>query len=133
MSHIATVKTQMTEIEALKDAVEAAGGVWKQDQKTHNFYSGTGRCDHAFGLPGVHYEVGVTKNLDGSLSLSLDDYGYENSRHDGYKLVAKFGANGSALMQGYAKSITVREMRRKGYHVSFQQQENGAVRVVARR
>ena len=136
MSHIAEVAmTEMQDLDALKDAVESKGGIWKQDQKQHHYYSGTSRCDHAFGLPGVNYEVGVNVGLDGKIKLAFDNYGYEGSggRHDGHKLEAAFGRQMSGLKQPYSAAITVRELRRKGYRVTTFVQEDGKIRVKASR
>lgn len=134
MSHIAEVAmTEMQDLDALREAVEAKGGIWKQDQKQHTYYSGKSRCDHAFGLPGVNYEVGVNVGLDGKIKLAFDDYGYGVGRHDGNKLVEAFGRQMSGLKQPYSTAITVRELRRKGYRVTTFAQEDGSIKVKASR
>jgi hypothetical protein len=131
MSHVATIKTQMRDKSALKAAVEALGGVWKEGQKTATVYTGTQRSDHAFGLPGVRYEVGVTQELDGTLSLNFDPYGgsWSGGRHDGHKLVEKFGQRLEKVKQGYSSQLTAREMARAGFRVQMVPQKDGTVRV----
>lgn len=145
MSHIADVKLKVTDLSALRAAVEEAGGIWAEGQQTYNWYgrrvgsdrtttrpaSEDGRCAHAIKLPGVHYEIGVARNGDGTYDLVYDSWGYAGSGHDGYKLEEKFGAGLVGLKQGYGVEVSRRELSRRGYRVTTVRQEDGSVQVRA--
>lgn len=146
MSHVADVQMEVKDLKALKAAVEAAGCVWLEGQKTHKWYgvfladSAVGRdtatrrdpktfgkCEHAISVPGVNYEIGVVRNPDGkSYDLVYDNWG------PGRGLETKFGGQGlPGLKQGYATQVAKRQLVRQGFRVTEQKQADGSIRLRA--
>ena len=153
MSHVADVQMQIKDLNALRQAVEAAGAVWHEGQTTHRWYGRFlddwndsraavnrrdpktfGKCLHAISVPGVNYEIGVVQHRSGEgFDLVYDNFG-SSGQHDGQKLEQKFGGAGfPVLRQGYGVELTRRELTRKGYRVVTVPQEDGTIKVKATR
>lgn len=81
MSHITTIKTKITDLDALKEACKSLGLVFKENQKNYKWYgrsvgdyplplgfkeSDLGKCDHAISLKNNKdaYEIGLVKRGD---------------------------------------------------------------------
>lgn len=147
MSHVADVQLQVLDLTALKAAVEAAGCQFIEGQTTHRWYgrflndwrderaavnrrdpATFGKCLHAIKVPGVNYEIGVVEHVSGKgYDLVYDNFG-SSGQHDGQKLEQKFGGAGLPLLkQGYATSVSRRELARKGYRVTEVKQPNGTI------
>src|SRR5437016_6251552 len=95
MSHVAAIKTEITDLEALKRACDELGLTFKEGQTTYkwfgqwvNDYHGEdaayksgidpkdyGKCAHAIGVPGSGYEIGVVKLPNGNFTLIYDFFG----------------------------------------------------------
>lgn len=133
MSHVATVKVEVKDLDALRAACAAAGLEWREGQKTFkwfgtwvNDYDGEnaafrsgiapadyGKCDHAIGVPGNEraYEIGVVARPDGTYALAWDFY------HGGQGLETVAGPGCSRLVQAYAGEVAKRTLRRQGYQL----------------
>lgn len=135
MSHVTAIKVEIDKLEDLKKAVEAMGGIWREGQRTYKWYgrhvgdypmpegfteADLGKCDHAIGLPGVNYEVGVVKKANGKYTLLYDFYGH-SGQHDGMKLKSHFGDNLGKLVTEYGVNRMKREARMRGYAVQRKQ------------
>lgn len=144
MSHVAAVELQILDIAALKSAVEKAGCQFIEGQTSHKWYGRRidsrdtniksedfGKCEHAIRIPGVNYEIGVTRHASGKgYALAFDNFGNDQSGrgHDGQRIAAKFGGPElPALKQGYATSVAKRELARKGYRVTEVRKANGSI------
>lgn len=141
MSHIADVRMQIKDLDALRSAVEALGGTLVMGQKTHRWFgkflndwdsdraavnrrnSNTfGLCEHAITFAGIDYEIGVVKDGE-SYELIYDTYGGA--------LDAKLGVGLPMLKQGYGVEVTKRQLSRQGYRVTTVTNPNGSVSVKA--
>lgn len=145
MSHVAVIKVQIKDLEALKQTCSELGLEFVEGQKTYKWYGrwvrdyhgndaaykngidpkNYGKCDHAIRIPGNSsaYEVGVVRLDDGSYTLIWDFY------NGGYGLIKKIGKDGEKLTVGYAKTAARNETKRMakkfGYSWSEKQNEEG--------
>jgi len=141
MSHIADVRMQIKDLDALRSAVETLGGTLVLGQKTHRWFgrflndwssqraavnrrdsSTFGTCEHAIRFDGIDYEIGVVKDGD-SYELIYDTYGGA--------LEEKLGVGLPLLKQGYGVEVTKRQLSRQGYRVTTISNPNGSVSVKA--
>jgi hypothetical protein len=148
MSHIADVRMEIKDLDALRSAVEELGGKLMMHQKTHRWYgkflndwqsdraavnrrdaSTFGTCDHAIKFAGINYEIGVVKNGE-SFELIYDTFGSGGS-HDGNKLEELLGVGLPKLKQGYGVEVTKRQLSRQGYRVTTISNPNGSISVKA--
>jgi hypothetical protein len=139
MSHVATLKVKVNDIDALKVAVDKLGLEWREGQKTYKWY-GTwvndyhggdaaykhgidpknyGKCDHAIGVPGKPgaYEVGVVKMEDGSYSLIYDFWGGGHGLMEKISHEGRGGKDCGKLIQTYAREAAVKEAEAQGFFV----------------
>src|ERR1019366_9119844 len=117
LSHVASIRLQITELDALKKACAGLGLEFKENQKTFKWY-GTwvndynaqdaayrngiktqdyGKCTHALSVAGNPdaYEVGLMPNPNGKGFVPVFDfYGAQ-----GAALAAKIGRDGGLLKQ----------------------------------
>ena len=141
MSHIADVRMEIKDLDALRSAVEALGGKLVLGQKTHRWFgkflndwnsdraavnrrdSNTfGTCEHAITFKGIDYEIGVVKDGE-SYELIYDTYGGA--------LEQKLGVGLPKLKQGYGVEVTKRQLSRQGYRVTTISYPNGTISVKA--
>lgn len=76
MSHIATIKTQLKDLEAIKLAAAELGFTFHENQTTCIYYAGqTVPCNHVLTHSPGFYEgqVGLVKQPDGSYSIVTDE------------------------------------------------------------
>lgn len=153
MSHVCEIRTKLTDLDAIKAACDELGLTFKSGQQTYKWYGYSvddhplphgfqkddlGKCEHAIGVPGTDWEVGVCRrrNPDGSLA-------------DGYTLLCDFwGSKGrpifdalggtadgkemtfSRFTQAYAVAKATKAAKAKGYLVRRVAGKNGAVQLV---
>jgi len=129
MSHVTTIKTEIKDLDCLKNACKAIGLQFQENQKTHRFYSNqTGKCDHAISVPNNKeaYEIGVVKDGD-KFSLNADFW------NGGYGLEKIAGRNCSNLVDEYTKISTIKQAKKfadaQGYFMSeeFDEETNEVV------
>ena len=138
MSHVATIKTELRDLDALKSACAELGVQFVEGQTTYQWYGAhvgdyplppgisreqLGRCSHVIRLPGVQYEVGVVQKANGHWTLAYDFWG------PGQGLLQKFGPDCQKLVQLYGVHKTIREATRRGYQVQRRQQQDGAIKL----
>lgn len=143
MSHVTTVAIQIRDLNALKAAAREQGCEFIEGKTTFEWYrqhvgdyplpagmtkEQMGKCDHVIHVPGVNYEIGVVKKQDGTYTLAYDFYG-GHGRHDGHKLLEKFGDGLKKLCQGYAIAKTTLEAKAKGWMVGKHTLPNGTVKL----
>lgn len=130
------MQIKIRNLEALKAACRELGAELKEGIDRFVCYQtlngNVQHCAYAIKIPGVNYEVGVQKSADG-YSLAFDFYSspYDEQKHDGKKLLEKFGPNCQKLVQYYGVAAATIEFQSKGMFVSRTQEANGEIRLTA--
>jgi hypothetical protein len=134
MSHITKIDIEVTDLAALKAACRRLGFVFVEGRKTYKWYGrlvgdaplpeglsieDLGRCDHAIGVPGAEYEIGVRAKI-GGFRLLWDSY-----QRGG--LEQKVGKGAGLLKQAYGIEKAKIEARRKGYSVYESRKADGSI------
>jgi len=129
MSHVATVKIEIKDLDALDAACRELGLELVRDQKTHRYYSGNqAPCEHAIRIPGAAdaWEIGIIKAPDGRAGFELA----WDSFAGGGGMVEKVGRDCAKLKQQYAKHIAIRHAQRNGYRIQQQARADGSIQLV---
>lgn len=132
MSHVTTIKIEIKDLQALREAAEKIGLVFKEGQKTYKWFgrhvgdypipagftkNDLGKCSHALGVKGKSnaYEIGVVEK-DGIYLLMWDFWS------GGYGLEAIAGKNCKNLTQAYTQAVALKEAKKfaqaEGWSVS---------------
>jgi hypothetical protein len=141
MSHVVCSKIVISDLELLKKAVAALGGLtWNESKKNFNWYGEWvndysakdaaykngidvdqyGTCDVCLQMPGVNYEIGIVKRRDGTgWSLVWDNVS------DGATLTRHIGRNGEKLMAEYAKAYIRDFAERNGFVMETSEDSEG--------
>lgn len=129
MSHLLTASVRILDLDALRRAA-ASFGAQLAEKKSFHSYQGESKCDFVIALPQVNYEIGVVKKGN-AYELSHDPYGYDavGSRHDGHKLVEKFGANLGLLSQAYSRQVVMAKARAKGFMIQEKRLADGRLQL----
>lgn len=127
MSHLATVKTELRDIKAIKAACDELGFTFHENKKTHRLWGGVNApCAHAISHPRwMELEVGLVATPTG-YTLSFDDM---LQRWDGMKAGTHIGDKASRLVQLYGVQKATMEAKKLGYMVSRKTGQNGAIRL----
>ena len=142
MSHCVSIKTKLTDLAAVKLACEEMGLTFKPDQKHYKWWGTSvgdyplpngftkadlGKCEHAIGVPGTDWEVGVCKLKDGSgYTLLYDFYGSSGQPI----LKALGGEQAPKFVQTYGVHKATLEAKKKGYFVTRTTNPQGQPRLV---
>jgi hypothetical protein len=132
VSHCVTINTELKSLEAIRLACKQLNLVWREGQK-HFAWFGTsvgdyalpqgfkasdmGRCEHAIGIPGTEWEVGVVRcrKADGTpdegYTLLFDFFGFKG----GPILTALGGQQANKFVQEYAAQQSVLLAQKKGH------------------
>ena len=113
MSHFSTVKTEITDLEALEKAVSAMG-LRLESNTTCRYYYGAEFREHVIKLPG-RYDVAVESKGNGTYDLNADFYGGHVEK--------VIGPKGDVLLKQYAIEKLRIEAKKRGYKVF--DKENG--------
>lgn len=134
MSHITKIDIEVTDLAALKAACRRLGFTFVEGKKTYEWYGrivgdallpeglsvdDLGRCDHAIGVPGAEYEIGVRAEKCG-FRLLWDSY-------ERGGLEQRVGKGAGLLKQAYGIEKAKLEARRKGYSVYESRKADGAI------
>lgn len=141
MSHVTSIQAEIKDIDAVKALCKEMGWTFKENQRTYKWWgmsvgdyplpqgqkeSDLGRCDHAIGIPGTTWEIGLRRNAQtGNYSLCYDFFGSQ-----GQPLQAAIGEKGQKFMQLYGVHKATLEARKRGYIVTRQSGQNGAIKLV---
>lgn len=148
MSHVASVKAYVTDLDALDAACAENGLELVRGQKSYrwfgrwvNDYSGGqaavsnghdpktfGQCEHAIrvkGGAGYEYEIGLVRRLDGAPGWEML---YDNWC-GGNGLEAKAGAGLTALKRSVSQVTITRHLQKQGYRVVRRVDERGRIHV----
>lgn len=146
MSHVATIKTQLNDLQAIKAACQRMGWEFREGQDRYAWYGRSvgdynaadnalangmteadlGKCTHAIRVPGATYEIGLVKQADGSFNPAWDWYEYGGLG----KIRSENGMGG--FLQAYALEKSKIEMRKKGFTCTERKLADGRIQVVAR-
>ena len=121
MSHFATIKTQIKDIDALRSAVQEMGLSLLQKTTARGYYENNIKGDYVMRLNGP-YDVAVNKQKDSTFAFTCDWW-------DGH-VEKEVGQNYGKLLQLYGVHKAIREAKRKGHLVQRRQQENGAIKLI---
>lgn len=145
MSHVSLVTTEVTDLAAVEAMCVEKGWQFKRNQKTWKWYGSWqadysapdaayrngvsvedyGKCEHAIGVPGTDWEIGLVKNKQtGGYKLVYDFFG---SR--GRPLQQAIGKDGGSFLQGYGIAKATLIARSKGYSVQRTALPNGTVKL----
>lgn len=116
MSHISKIELEVKDIVALNQACRRLGLEFLQNQRTFQWFGSPAACEHAIGVPGARYEIGVVR--DGNVYALNCDYYDPN-------IEKSIGRQGGLLKQAYAVAKTRTEARRKAYTVIERKTETG--------
>ncbi len=132
MSHVVSIKTELTDLAAVRAACIELGlefhegrknirwyGRWVNDYDAENaaYKLGIktedyGKADHVISVPGCNYDIGLLKNPEtGGYRLYFDFFG------EGRKIQSALGDNGQWFVDHYNANKITAEMKRKGLFV----------------
>lgn len=144
MSHISVGTVIIRDLRCLELAAQAMGATFIANKKTYTWYGQwmgdtplpagmkkdqLGKCEHVIAIAGVNYEVGVVRQ-GGDYILAYDFYNDAGGRrHDGGKLLEKFGDKLCKLQQQYNRQCVLKQARNKGMTVRETKQQDGSIRL----
>jgi hypothetical protein len=133
VSHLTQSPIQIKDIEALRVAA-ASFGATMEAAKTFASYERNQACEYAIKLPGVRYQVGVRKDASGHYTLHHDPFSADwgpraEDKHDGGKLVEKFGSGLGKLSQAYSRAVVMKQASQKGWMVQTKTLPDGRIRM----
>lgn len=130
MSHVVSFAIEIHDLESAKKACAELGLVFKEGQKKYEWYGrwvndydaadaaykfglkpeDYGKCDHAIGVPGSNYEIGLVHNQEtGGFKVIFDFYGTH-----GRAIQHAIGTNGEKLIQYYGLNKMAAGCAKKG-------------------
>lgn len=132
MSHVTSIDIEISDLTALEAAVREMGGTFLRNKKSYGWYGHSvgdyplpagftadmlGKCEHAVGLTGTEYEIGVVRNptKPKTYTLLYDFWG------PGQKLKNHFGDGLKKLKQMYGVHAATLAAKKKGYLVTRKQ------------
>ena len=120
MSHFTTIKTEVRDLEALRDACTELDLVLESGSMCRG-YAGISRTAHQVVRLKGPYDIAVDASAenDGSYALTTDWWGGHVER--------EVGAGYGRLLQGYAVQKTIREARSRGLRFNRRVEEDGCV------
>jgi hypothetical protein len=140
MSHVVAIQTELTDLQAIAATCRELGLTLKLGQKTFQWWGRSvgdyplpegqtkeslGQCDHAIGVPGTTWEIGLVKSGNG-YKLCFDFFG-----HKGRPILEAIGGEkGGKFLQAYGLNKATIEARRLGHNVSRVPGKNGAINLV---
>jgi len=141
MSHVVSVKTIIKDLDCLRAAVAMFPKlIWKENQKKYEWWgrwvkdyhkadaaykngidpSEYGKCEHAIGMPGVTYEMGICKRSDGQGYSPVWDFVYDGHRFNEY-----LGDSAEQLMTEYNRQVMLKYGEQNGYAVNEEVLQDG--------
>lgn len=169
MSHVVEIKTRLLSIEAIMQTCKDLGLTFKANQRTYKWWGSSaggyplpagfkkedmGKCEHAIGVPGTTWEIGVAKarNPDGTCApgwtLLFDFYGSSGrpilnaiGERTAVERLKKIGWNYQAgmvaaehecakagrFLQTYGVNVAIQQAKSKGYTYQRTVSPTGAI------
>jgi len=125
MSHFSTIKTQITDAEILIKSLQDLGFTVQTSAQVRGHNGLRLQADVVAVLPG-HYDLGWTKNADGTFDLVADLWGVAK-QHNQQQLL-------DSINQKYAVNKTIAEIQRLGYNLAKHTvQADGTIKLIVQR
>ncbi|MBI3590333.1 MAG: DUF1257 domain-containing protein [Candidatus Melainabacteria bacterium] len=122
MSHFSIIKTQVTDIEILAQSLNELGMEIKFNSEIRGHNGLKIQAEIVAILPG-HYDIGWSKNPDGTYDLIADLWGI-SKQHNQQELI-------NSINQRFAVNKTIQEIQKSGYKINEQSvKEDGTVTLV---
>jgi|GEM_PF-2259780 len=130
MSHLLTAPLRIKSIPDLRRAAQALGGELEESAVFTSYEGEYNKCNYRIKLPGVRYQIGIQLQKHGTYAMAHDPFGYQNSIHDGHKLVEKFGEGLRKLSEEYTAQVVTTQARKKiGWTVVRKRLKNGRLQL----
>lgn len=127
MSHVSTLKVEITDLECVEQACEDLGLCFRRGQRKFKNYAGRrSPCDHAIAMPGTDaYEIGLVRNQgdEESYSLAFDSW------QGGKGMMDRVGKNCTKLRQAYSHRKAVKQADSLGWKVREERQQDGSIKL----
>ena len=120
MSHFATIKTQIKDIDALQCACRELGLELLAKTRARGYGGNLQRGDYVIRLKGP-FDIAVNHQKDGTFGLTTDWWAGHVEK--------EVGANYGRLLQLYGVNKASREARRKGYTVARSTLKDGSIKL----
>ena len=120
MSHFTTIKTQIRDIDALRQAIGEMGYALIPNAEARGFINNTTKGDYVIRLQGP-YDIALNRQPDGSFGLTADWW----NGHVEKEVGKDFGK----LLQLYGVHKAMQEARRKSHTVQRRQQQDGSIKL----
>ena len=120
MSHFATIKTQIKDIDALQCACRELGVELLAKTQARGYGGNLRRGDYVIRLKGP-FDIAVNHQKDGTFGLTTDWWAGHVEK--------EVGANYGRLLQLYGVNKASREARRKGYTVARSTLKDGSIKL----
>jgi hypothetical protein len=125
MSHFSTIKTQITDERILIQSLQDLGFSVQTSAQVRGHNGLRLQADVVAVLPG-HYDLGWTRNADGTYDLVADLWGVAK-QHNQQQLL-------DAINQKYAVNKTISEIKRLGYNLAQHTvQADGTIKLIVQR
>ena len=123
MSHIATYATTMSSLKSIEATCHRMGLALLRNQNTAQFYKGQQSAyDHAIGIPGSAFQVGLVRQADKTYAFAMDTYDST--------LRTTMGENGQRFLQYYAVTSAITEVQQhRRMHITETTLKNGTIRL----
>jgi hypothetical protein len=118
MSHLSKIEIQINDLQALKQACQAMGLEFMENQKSFVSYQGSSPCTHAIKVPEARYEIGVMQTGK-TYELQCDFWSVGG-------LQRVLGENGNLIKKHYSLERVKNEAKKKRYRIQEQPIQNGA-------
>lgn len=141
MSHVVAIETALRDLDAIKATCAELGLVFKQGQQSFKWWGRSvgdypvpqgmkaadlGQCDHAIGVPGTTWEIGLVRQPDGAYKLAFDFYGSQG----GPIVQALGGKDARKFLQLYGVNMATIQARKLGHNVQRVMGAKGSINVV---
>jgi hypothetical protein len=120
MSHFATIKTQIKDIEALREACAEWGLLVLQNTEARGYEGNRHRGEYVIALKGP-YDVALNRQPDSTYGLTTDWW-------DGH-VEKEVGKDYGKLLQLYGVHKAMREARQRGYSVQRAALNDGSIKL----
>jgi len=130
MSHVVSIACELTDLDAIKAVCRELGLTFKENQKTYQWWGYSagdyplpegftvddlGKCEHAIGIPGTTWEIGLARPRNGKgLRLLFDFFGSQGQPI----LNAVGGEKATEFLKRYAACKTELACQKSGYKTS---------------
>lgn len=121
MSHFTTIRTQIRDLQALREACAELNLELLQNTDARGYGSNHQHAEFVIRLKGP-YDIALNRQPDGTYGLTTDWW-------DGH-VEKEVGGNYGRLLQLYAVHKTAREARSRGLSVQRAQRNDGSIKLV---